>query len=398
MDAWKSMGGMLDVELTSAEPEEAIRSINTGGIEIFRIQRCGDLTRSFSIRRSSYKKVAVIVKKRGDTLRIVRKTGIYWAVKGLLNRPLLLAGILFLLVMALYLPSRVFFVRVEGNASVPARRILAAAEECGICFGASRREVRSEKVKNALLSAVPELQWAGVNTSGCVAIVSVRERTEVQTPQESNAVTSIVADRDGYILSATVTSGNALVQVGQTVKEGQMLVSGYTDCGICIRATRSEGEILAQTNRTFTAVTPSQCLQRTSVQDIRRSYSLLLRKKRINLWKDSGIWDSSCGRMYKEYYVTLPGGFQLPIALCVEEYVFSETQSIELPQPHAEEALSSFCDSYLTGHMVAGEIKRKERIVSLVNGCYQLDGQYVCVEVIGRVQREQIGDTNGKSG
>jgi len=397
MDAWKSMGGMVKVDLTSAEPEEAIRAINAEEIEIFHIQRSGDLTRSFFVRRCDYQKTEAIAEKRGDSLRIVKRSGIYWTARGMLRRPVLLMGMVFLLVMVFYLPSRVFFVRVEGNSSVPARKILAAAEECGICFGASRREVRSEKVKNALLSAVPELQWAGVNTNGCVATVSVRERTEVRTPPQNRTVSSIVADRDGYVLSATVTSGNVLVQAGQTVKEGQLLVSGYTDCGICIRATHAEGEILAQTNRVFSAVTPAQWTRRTEIRDTKKRYGLLLRKKRINLWKDSGIWDGSCGRMYREYYVTLPGGFQLPIALCVEEYTFYETQADRLPQSKAEASLSSFAEGYLVGQMVAGRIERGQQHVSLADGCYRLDGKYVCVEMIGRVQREQIGDTNGKS-
>ena len=92
----------------------------------------------------------------------------------MLFRPVLLAGLGILFLLAMYLPSRVLFIRVEGNMQIPDRQILAAAEECGIRFGASRREVRSEKVKNALLSSVPQLQWAGVNTAGCVATISVR--------------------------------------------------------------------------------------------------------------------------------------------------------------------------------------------------------------------------------
>ena len=62
--------------------------------------------------------------------------------------------------------------------------------------------------------------------------------------------------RDGFIVSATVTRGNFLCRVGQSVKAGQVLISGYTDCGICIQATRAEGEIYAQTSRDFAAVTP----------------------------------------------------------------------------------------------------------------------------------------------
>lgn len=397
MDLWKSLAGMVEVELTSAEPEAALGAISTRGIEIFRVEQKGELTMRFRIRRKDYNMLAALCEKRGETLKLLRKSGLYWAGRQLLRRPVLLAGMAFFLALVLYLPSRVFFIRVEGNVTVPTRQILEAAGESGICFGASRRQVRSEKVKNALLSAVPQLQWAGVNTAGCVATISVRERTDAQASQQEWEVTSIVAARDGYILSGTVTRGNALFQVGQAVKAGQVLVSGYTDCGICIQATRAEGEIMAQTNRTLEAVTPSQWVLRGEETGVHRKYSLLFGKKRINLWKDSGILDTTCGRMYMEYYVTLPGGFQLPLALCVEEFTSYETGTAELPQSGAEEALTEYADSYLLQQMVAGEIRSRLQTVCLDGGIYRLKGSYVCVEMIGRVQREQIGDTNGKN-
>lgn len=397
MDLWKSLAGMVEVELTSAEPEAALGAISTRGIEIFRVEQKGELTMRFRIRRKDYNMLAALCEKRGETLKLLRKSGLYWAGRQLLRRPVLLAGMALFLALVLYLPSRVIFIRVEGNVTVPTRQILEAAGESGICFGASRRQVRSEKVKNALLSAVPQLQWAGVNTAGCVATISVRERTDAQASRQEWEVTSIVAARDGYILSGTVTRGNALFQVGQAVKAGQVLVSGYTDCGICIQATRAEGEIMAQTNRTLEAVTPSQWVLRGEETGVHRKYSLLFGKKRINLWKDSGILDTTCGRMYMEYYVTLPGGFQLPLALCVEEFTSYVTGTAELPQSGAEEALTEYADSYLLQQMVAGEIRSRLQTVCLDGGIYRLKGSYVCVEMIGRVQREQIGDTNGKN-
>ena len=165
-------------------------------------------------------------------------------------------------------------------------KILSAAEDCGIVFGASRRRVRSEKTKNALLSAIPQLQWAGVNTSGCVATISVRERTEAVQAEDSKFIQSIVAIRDGYVLSATVTEGTGLVIPGQSVQKGQILISGYTDCGICIRAEGAAGEVMAQTSRELEAVMPAKYDQRTQNREVRKHYSLLIGKKRIKLWKD----------------------------------------------------------------------------------------------------------------
>ena len=398
MDFWKSIAGLLTVELTSAEPETALTAVNMAGIEISKIQQTGNLTCCFLIRRKDFSKLQKLCKKRGETLRILKKTGIFWTMRSALSRPILLGGIAFIMSLVLYLPSRVFFVRVEGNESIPTRKILMAAEECGIRFGTSRRAVRSEKVKNALLAAVPELQWAGVNTSGCVATISVRERTAPEVLDGKKEVTNIVASRDGFILSGTVTQGNGVFQVGQTVEEGQILISGYTDCGLCIRATRSEGEIFAQTERKMDVAAPSNYITRGETIEVKRKISLLVRKKRINLWKDSGISDTSCGRMYEEYYITLPGGFQLPVALCLEEFYFYKTQNADISQTDAEDSLSSFAESYLAQQMVAGEIRDKSETVTLEDGIYRLTGAYVCVEMIGREQQEQIGDTNGKIG
>lgn len=398
MDFWKSVGGMAEAELTSAEPVAALAAINDGNIPLFNVREEGNLTVRFLVRRRDYRQLSALCEKRGETLRLCRRLGLYWTGRRLLGRPVLLIGLALFLAAALYLPSRIFFVRVEGNTTVPTRLILEAARESGIRFGASRRKVRSEKMKNALLSTVPQLQWAGVNTAGCVATISVRERTDPKLNQKDLTVSSIVASRDGFVLSATVTRGNALCRVGQAVKAGQVLISGYTDCGICIQATRAEGEVYAQTSRTLTAVTPSQWVFRGEQTAVRKKYSLLLGKKRIILWKDSGILGDSCGRMNAEYTITLPGGFSLPVTLCVDTYRFYESEPSTAEAETVEAALFAFARRYLSQQMVAGSILSRQESITASGSVYKLEGSYVCAEMIGRVREEQIGDSNGKNG
>ncbi len=397
MNLWESLVGMEDVELTSAEPEKSLWEINSQKIEVFQVSRIDPLTFRFRISRTNHSALQALCRKRGDSLRILRRHGLYWMIKSLCRRPVLAAGVFLLLLLGTYLPTRVMFVRVDGNEQIPSRQILDAAEASGIRFGAARREVRSEKVKNTLLTLVPELQWAGVNTSGCVATVSVRERPVADPPRPKNQVASIVAARDGYILSGTVIRGTPCFRVGQAVNEGQVLISGYTDCGISIQATEAEGEVVAQTIRNITAVTPSKADFRLEEEGTFRRYSLLIGKKRLNLWKGSGNVAASCGRIDKEYFVTLPGGFRLPVALCVEKYTQYGVVPMDVGQQEAELALSAFSDRYLRDQMVAGRILDKTEGIVWENGIYCLDGKYTCEEMIGRVRREQIGDWNGEN-
>lgn len=387
----------MEVELTSAEPELSLERINEEQIEVFHVRRKGPLSFLFSIRRTDYLALSKLCEKRGETLKIQEKTGLYWVWKSLLRRPTLLIGMTLLLCFILYLPSRVFFVQVEGNTGVPSRKILAAAEECGIGFGASRRYVRSEKVKNALLSAVPELQWAGVNTAGCVATISVRERSAVPPKPKAYEVTSIVAARDGYLISGTVTSGTPLFTVGQTVREGETLVSGYTDGGICIRAARAEAEIFAQTSRELTVITPYTRWVREEEKGTKKKISLIVGKKRINLWKDSGNLDVGCGRISNSHTLTLPGGFALPLRLEIETISFYDLSQGELDRANGEKGLREFAERYLSQEMVAGEIQQRAETLFRENGIYSLEGEYRCTEMIARVHREQIGEENGEN-
>ena len=79
-------------------------------------------------------------------------------------------------------------------------------------------------MKNALLQQIPTLQWAGINTDGCVATISVREKTVQMQQDVRYPVISIVAVRDGYITQMTVTAGSAGCKVGQSVEKGQVLI------------------------------------------------------------------------------------------------------------------------------------------------------------------------------
>lgn len=395
---WDNMyGGTMEVELTSAQIESSLEQMAGCGIILIGLVHKSELMCRFRIKRSDYPAVRALCQERGENLAVVGKRGIYWELLNFLNRPVLVLGFGILLVLIALLPMKVLFVRVEGNREIPERQILEAAEMCGIQFGASRRAVRSEKMKNSLLAALPQLQWAGINTSGCTAVISVREGERTAEERQEPAVSSIVADRDGYILSGTVTRGNGLFCTGQTVKAGQVLISGYTDCGICIRGDRAEGEIKALTSRNLCAVMLPDYKEKMQTRKVMHAYSLVIRKKRINLWKDSGISDGSCGRMYKEHYITLPGGFRLPIALCVEKYVEYDTQIRTISSQDAATRLALFAKQYLAQQMVAGEVAEKKETVHFLDASYRLYGQYTCVEMIGREVIEQIGETNGKA-
>lgn len=377
------------VRVTSANIWESIRLLNERGISVFGVEQEDDLTFSFEVGRKDFLPLKELLERRGDRVVLYQGTTLHAIQQSILHRPVLYSGLLLFFALSLFLPTRILAIQVEGSRSVPVRRILEAADEAGISLFSPCARVRSEKVKNSLLSAIPELQWAGVNTYGSRAVISVRERSaSAQAVRDDQTVSSIVAQRDGIIQSVTALRGSVQCREGQAVKKGQVLISGFTDCGICIRAERADGEVYAQTMRTLQAITPSLCQARVQQQRQQRRYSIILGKKQINLWKDSGIWDSTCGRISKEYRLKLPGGFSLPVALTCETLEWYCVEEEAVDEEAAKSGLSSFSQNYLSTQMIAGVITRSDEAVQEEPGIYLLSGQYLCSEMIGRERLE----------
>ena len=387
MDIWTTIGGVVDVELTCADPAIAMSQIYRSGIPVYNAYREDtDIVMNFQIDRRNYPAIRALADKKGYQLKLKRKLGVYWLFRAMLKRPVLMIGLFLFVLVTMYLPSRVLFVYVEGNDTIPTRLILEKSRQCGIAFGVSRAEVRSEKMKNTLLDAIPQLQWAGINTSGCTAVISVRERAEASNLTENSVVSSIVASRDGIITECTATKGNLLCKPGQAVTEGEILISGYTDCGICIRASKAEGEVFAMTERSLSVISPAIWTQKEEKQAVTKKYALIIGKKRINFYKDSGILDTSCDKMYSESYLTLPGGFRLPVILLTEVYTYRESVLMQTEEP----TMSEFAQSYLRQQMVSGMILSMSERIHQREGVFCLEGKYICTEMIGRIRNEEI--------
>ncbi len=393
MNFWQWMAGEAEIQLICADLAYGLQTMAAAGIPIRDAFELDGITVQFRVPSGKLGKLMRLAHKKDWECKIISRSGLGQLLHGGLTRPVLLTGLMLVLFAAAYLPSRVLFVRVEGNAMLPTQLILEKASGCGIGFGAARQAVRSQKVKDALLDAIPELQWAGVNTAGCVATITVRERAEEPVPEESN-VSSIVAAIDGVITEITATKGTARFTVGQAVRAGDVLISGYTDCGFCIRAQRAEGEIFARTERNLTAVTLNDLLLEGQNTGAEEKYALIIGKKRINFYKGSGNSGAICDKLYKQYYITLPGGFQLPVSIVTETWIYGDSEKSQVAQEEASRILESFSDRYLNQQMTAGRVTEARRELAAGEGIYSLTGNYACIEMIGRQRNE--GNLIGK--
>ena len=188
-----------------------------------------------------------------------------------------------------------------------------------------------------------------------------------------------------------------MCKVGQSVKKGQVLISGYIDCGRYIKAVKAEAEVYARTLRKLKAITPTERSVRGNITESKTLYSLLLGKKLIKLSQDSGISPSGCVKMYETRYLTLPGGFRLPLALVIEQHHNYASQTECTVETDSCQWMYDFSEKYLLDHMIAGKIISSDLDINSADGYLTLQGRYICSELIGQVKSEEIIRYDGKT-
>ena len=387
MELYWKIRGWVRLRLTSADSVTRLREISRE-LRLEQVEFPDALTAEFLVRRGTEGRIRV---REGERLETVRVGGLPVVLEGLGRWKLMCGVVVFLLFLTVFLPTRILFLEVEGNGEVPARLILERAEECGVYFGASRRSLRSERVKNHLLWAIPELRWAGVNTQGCTAVITVALRDSGKAGEEE-LPGDIAAVTDAVVTEVIVESGTALVKPGEVVREGQLLISGTADLGRSTRIDRAEGEVYGLTRRVVEVRLPEDSVLRTENGRTVRRFSLRIGKKSVNFSNDSGILHGTCVKMRTVNYLTLPGGFPLPVALVTDTYRLSDETAI--PREMTREVLAQQARSYVREQMTAGTILTEE--LQYADG--GLTAVFQCRELIGafRPGIYTEGDTNDR--
>lgn len=257
------------------------------GLRPIRLQKDGkDVL--FTLYAKDYKKLHKIKQRTHARVKLAEKSGFPFRFRRMLRRPGLLLGTALGVALMLFLSGFYWEMTISGEDIPYAEsEILAAAKHVGMYIGAPR-STDTALASVALLEELPELSWASFNTEGCTVQLELRTSVTKAEGAEHDGTGDIVASRAGLIHSITAQNGTVLVKVGSACAAGQVLVSGITQVGdpydpeynpVRCFYTRARAEILAETQRTFTASCPlsTETVRETDLGTQRALYILGVR-------------------------------------------------------------------------------------------------------------------------
>lgn len=250
---------------------------------------------------------------------IITPTGAFAFVKKYRRRLGLLVGAA-VFAAALFLSSRfVWDIRISGNERVPTNEIEAALGEYGLYLGAPRSSVDAGDICRRMTVGNGGISWMSIDIRGAVARVEVRETVAadvVSTARPSN----LVASCDGQIVSVTAYGGKSEVRAGQTVRKGDVLVSGVIDSeALGYRLVRARGEVIANVTKRFSASAPLETVEKVTTGNVKTEKTIKFFSKTADLFKKSNISFEKYDTIEKTERLSL-FGVRLPVFVTTVAY------------------------------------------------------------------------------
>lgn len=325
-----------------------------------------------------------IARATGMRVHIVKKTGAAFLIRRYRWRWGIPAGVGLFLFMLFYLSGFVWTVEIDLQSQfVTEEQVLAALEEAGVYPGARIEELDMDLVQNACLQRLEALKWMGITTNGTV--VQVQMRDKIPTPQDAvseGEPCHVKASRDAQIISIMPYAGTTIVKPGDTVRAGQIIVSGVEEDRFGnVTLTHSRAEVIGQTNYQAEIRVPVTVQENVYTGKSEKRVSLFLFGFEVNFYQDSGNPPYTCDTIINKNFLHL-FGTQLPIGAVTQElreyYVVDKTRDEAQMQQAVEDALAQYEAQNFQGKTILSrqveETRTKEE--------YILRVQYTCEEDI----------------
>ncbi len=286
----------------------------------------------------------------------------------------------------------VWDIRVSGTETLTSRDVKETLAACGFTVGSSLRGFAADRVENRALMYDRRLSWISINRRGTVAYVQVREATYPPDHTEDQPA-NLVASRAGVIERVELLQGNLLVAAGQTVSEGQLLISGLYDSDrVGFRWTHAQGHVYARTVREFHIEIPlayQQSRLPAEAEAISKEKTLFFFGKEIKFSKTSGNEGGICDTIKSEKNLSLLPGVGFPVSVRTTWYIpvgDSVSRMVTVTRTPAEAQELAYLELARQIAAIPGgaELLRKTVIPSLTDTAFCLDVTVVCVEDIAR--------------
>ena len=214
-------------EINGLNLDRFINTLKTKGIELKNVKKKNNKQLLVSIKFADNEKFFAIAKELCYNIKKVGVGGKVYPFFALYKNIGVALGTLLMLLIAIFFSDYIFSIDFVGSGSVCKREIKEYLYSNGICEFSKFSDIDLSVLEDKILSSNDNLSFVGVKKRGNRLIIESVLSTE-KTKTLNGDIYALHSDCDGVVENIKVYRGTAVVEKGQEVKKGDLLVDGYS--------------------------------------------------------------------------------------------------------------------------------------------------------------------------
>lgn len=272
--------GYVRVRLTGRSPERFFNLCRSSKILLWNIA-CEKEEYRFFLLLPDFYRIRPFARKAGVRVRIQEKLGLPFFLYRNRKRKLFAVGAASFFLLLFVLSHFIWNISFSGNLLFTDDMLTGQLREIGVCYGMPKRGVDCDRIEEELRSRCSRIVWVSAHVSGTRLQIRIRENeTADGIPLREESPRNLVAETPGTVVSILVRAGKAVVQPGDEVEKGQILVEGMlpvtNDSGEVERTlfVRADADIRLRTTKIYREWVPHFQTVRSYTGKMQRGFRL----------------------------------------------------------------------------------------------------------------------------
>ena len=221
--------GYVRIEVEGYYIERFINICTNNKILIWNLKREKGVKLYLNIGIGDFKKISGVVRKTNCKVKILNKRGIPFLLNRYKKRKIF-AIFLILILVSIFISSKyIWSVDILVKDNLKLENIEEDIENLGISIGVKKDKIDTDKVINELRLKRDDIAWVGIDIEGTNIKINIVKADEAPNIINNSDYCNIVASKSGVIQKLVAQNGTAIVNIGDTVQKGDVLIAGYME-------------------------------------------------------------------------------------------------------------------------------------------------------------------------
>lgn len=374
--------GYINTEIEGYYIERFINTCMKNDIFLWGIKRKMSTLVFAKVGADDLEKAKQIAEKHQCRITVKSQKGIPFLIEKYKKRKVFFIALIVLAIALFTLSKFVWNIEINGTEKIEEAEILQEVKDNGLKIGMLKKRVNVEEIVNKIRLERSDIAWIGIELKGTNAIVKVVEAEEKPEIVDENDFSNIVASKDGEVTKVIAQNGTIVVEAGQQVKKGDILIAGWMEGKHTDKYyVNSSGSAKAKIKYSLTEKVEKNETIREPTGKSERKYSIKINNFRLNFYRKPSKFDKfeteSLGKK-----LTLFSNFYIPIELIktTNNEVSERTETHDYN--NAKEIGEKLIDEKAK-KLIEGEIIDKNTEITELQDYYNIMVTYDVIEEIG---------------